>query len=128
MYEYHASVVKVVDADTIDVFIDLGFDIHVNQRVRLIGINTAEKNTPLGVETAGFVRNLIPVGTKITLQSEKDKREKFGRYLARVILNDGVCLNDLLIEKKYALEYWGIGKKEDFDPSNIKREDYNGTT
>lgn len=120
MYEYHASLVKVLDADTIDVFIDLGFDIHVNQRVRLIGINTAEKNTALGIEAAGFVRNLIPIGTKITLQSEKDEREKFGRYLARVILADGTCLNDLLIEKKYALEYWGIGKKEDFDPSNIK--------
>lgn len=117
MYEYKAKVLKIIDADTMDVSIDLGFDISINQRIRLIGINTAEKNTVLGIEAAGFVRNLVPVGTEVLLQSEKDKREKFGRYLARVILpgtND--CLNDLLIAKRYAVEYWGIGKKEDFVP------------
>jgi len=116
MYEYKATLLKVIDADTIDVSIDLGFDISISQRVRLLGINTAEKNTALGIESAGFVRNLIPTGTKLILQSEKDKKEKFGRYLARVILDNGTCLNDLLIEKRYAVEYWGIGKKEDFVP------------
>lgn len=118
MYEYNATVVKVLDADTIDVTIDLGFDIHLNQRVRLLGINTPEKNTALGIEAAGYVRNNFPPGTKVILQSEKDKKEKFGRYLARVIVPETQeCLNDTLVEKRYAVAYWGKGKKEDFVPT-----------
>lgn len=118
MYEYFATVVRVIDADTIDVRIDLGFDVHINQRVRLLGINTPEKNTALGIEASGYVRNLLPLGTVIILQSDKSEREKFGRYLARVIFPETKeCLNDILINKRYAVEYWGKGKKEDFVPS-----------
>lgn len=118
MYEYFATVVRVIDADTIDVRIDLGFDVHINQRVRLLGINTPEKNTDLGVEASGYVRKLLPLGTIIILQSDKSEREKFGRYLAKVIFPETKeCLNDVLIQKGYAAEYWGKGKKEDFVPN-----------
>lgn len=117
MYEYNAVVVRVLDGDTIDVSIDLGFNVHINQRVRFLGINTPEKNTPLGLEVAGYVRNTIPLGTKIILQSDKDKNDKYGRYLARIILPEtNECLNDILVKKRYAVEYWGKGKKEDFIP------------
>lgn len=118
MYEYYATVVRVLDADTIDVRIDLGFDVHINQRVRLLGINTPEKNTALGIEASGYVRNLLPLGTTVILQSDKSEREKFGRYLARVVFPETKeCLNDILVNKRYAVEYWGKGKKEDFVPT-----------
>jgi len=117
MYEYKAKVVRVLDGDTIDVSIDLGFDVWVYQRVRLLGINTAEKNTELGKQTLDYVRSLCPLGTFITLRSEKDKREKFGRYRAKVYFPESnECLNEILIKKGMAVEYWGVGKKEDFVP------------
>jgi micrococcal nuclease len=121
MYEYKAKVVRVLDGDTIDVSIDLGFDIWVYQRVRLLGINTAEKNTELGKKTIDYVRSLCPLGSSLTLRSEKDKREKFGRYLAKVYFPESKeCLNDILIQKGMAVEYWGVGKKEDFVPDPTK--------
>lgn len=121
MYEYKAKVVRVLDGDTIDVSIDLGFDVWVYQRVRLLGINTAEKNTELGKKTIDYVRSLCPLGTSLTLRSEKDKREKFGRYLAKVYFPESQeCLNDILIQKGMAVEYWGVGKKEDFVPDPTK--------
>lgn len=121
MYEYKAKVVRVLDADTIDVSIDLGFDVWVYQRVRLLGINTAEKNTELGKQAADYVRGLLPVGQEIILKSEKDKREKFGRYLADVyFVTSQQSLNQVLIQKGLAVEYWGEGKKEDFVPDPTK--------
>jgi micrococcal nuclease len=117
MYEYKAKVIRVLDADTIDVSIDLGFDVWVYQRVRLLGINTAEKNTELGKQASEYVKGLLPIGEMIVLQSEKDKREKFGRYLAKVFFpTSTVSVNDILIQKGLAVEYWGIGKKENFVP------------
>lgn len=121
MYEYKAKVVRVLDADTIDVSIDLGFDVWVYQRVRLLGINTAEKNTELGKQAADYVKGLLPVGQEIILKSEKDKREKFGRYLADVyFVTSQQSLNQVLIQKGLAVEYWGKGKKEDFVPDPAK--------
>jgi micrococcal nuclease len=121
MYEYKARVVRVLDGDTMDVSIDLGFDVWVYQRVRLLGINTAEKNTDLGKRTIEYVRNLCPLGCNVILKSEKAEREKFGRYLARVYFPESKeCLNDILIQKGWAVEYWGKGKKEDFLPDPTK--------
>jgi micrococcal nuclease len=117
MYEYKAKITRVVDADTVDVSVDLGFDISIHQRVRLLGINAAEKNTDLGKEAIDYVKSILPVGKEIFLRSEKDKREKFGRYLAKIIIIETEeCLNEILIEKNYAVEYWGKGKKENFIP------------
>jgi micrococcal nuclease len=117
MYEYKAIIKRVVDADTVDVSVDLGFDVSIHQRVRLLGLNAAEKNTELGQEAIEYVDSVLPVGKEILLRSEKDKREKFGRYLANIVfIETGECLNQTLIEKNYAVEYWGKGKKEDFVP------------
>ena len=117
MYEYNAVVVRVIDADTVDVSVDLGFDVHIKQRVRLMGINAHEKHTNLGKEASAYVRKIIPLGTKIVLQSSKDNNDKYGRYLARIILPEtNECLNDILIKRGHAVEYWGKGKKEDFLP------------
>lgn len=121
MFEYNARVVRVIDADTIDVSIDLGFDIFKHQRIRLNGINAAEKNTDFGQEAIKYVRNLLPIGTYIVVHSEKDKTEKYGRYLGRIIFPETKeCLNDILITKGYAVPYDGQSPKEDHVPSPAK--------
>jgi micrococcal nuclease len=105
MYEYKAKVVRILDGDTMDVSIDLGFDVWVYQRVRLIGINTAEKNTELGKKTLDYVRALCPLGALITLRSEKDKREKFGRYLG-IIYHNSINIGLQLISEGLAISYY----------------------
>jgi micrococcal nuclease len=112
MYEYSAKVLRVIDADTIEVSIDLGFDVWITQHVRLIGINTAEKNTDFGKLSKSYVENTLPKDTVVILQSQKNEKEKYGRYLARVLFPESrQCLNDMLIAMGYASEYWGKGPK-----------------
>lgn len=113
VYEYTAKLLRVIDADTLDVSIDLGFDIWIIQRVRLVGINAAEKNTEFGKMAIDYVKNVLHDGEEVILQSQRDNsREKYGRYLARVLFpKTRQCLNDTLIAMGYASEYWGKGKR-----------------
>jgi micrococcal nuclease len=103
-YKYNAAVVRVVDGDTIDVSIDLGFKIFSVQRIRLKGVDTPEiygRTTPeekeLGKAASEYVKELLPVGKQIVVETSKNKKGKYGRYLA-VIWVDGQSLNQMLIE------------------------------
>jgi len=95
MYEYNAVIVKVVDGDTLDVLVDLGLEIFKKLRVRLYGIDTPEvygvkhdsEEYAEGKKASDFVKKLLPQGTKVTIRTIKDKRGKYGRYLARVFFN-----------------------------------------
>lgn len=95
MYEYKAAVVRVVDGDTVDVRIDLGFSIGFETRLRLLGINTSELHAPDPAEReraragAAMLSSLLPVGSVVQVHTQKDRREKYGRYLARVVTADG---------------------------------------
>lgn len=108
MYEYKALVTRVVDGDTIDAEVDLGFGMYTKQRFRLAGIDTPETRTrdrkekAAGLEAKKVVTDMI-LGKRITVQT--DKAGKFGRYLAYIILNDGTNLNEYLVENGYAEEY-----------------------
>ena len=110
MYEYKAKVIKVVDGDTIDVTLDLGFDIFLNERIRLHGINCPESRTSdkaekvKGLASKAFTESKLPVGKEIVLLSKTFSKEKFGRILADVIV-DGVNLNEELIEEGLALVF-----------------------
>ena len=108
MYEYYTKVDKIVDGDTIDVFIDLGFSVWHKERIRLAGIDTAEKNTPLGKALKQFlVLNLE--GKIIRLQVSKP--DKYGRYLGIAFLKDSiVSINDQLIKANLAKSYGGDSK------------------
>ena len=130
MYEYHIKkVLKVVDGDTIDVDIDLGFDISYTQRVRLAGIDTPESRTKdlkekaLGLECKDFVSKQIKAATIVTIKTEKpDSSEKYGRILGWVYLDDASkSLNELMIDNGYAWAYDGGTKKKDFDELLAKR-------
>lgn len=115
VYHYRATVEKVVDGDTIDLHIDLGFDIGYNLRVRLYGVNTPEKvgaTKVAGLAATKFTKDAVE-GKSVTIQTFLDKTEKFGRILARVFYTvDGAekCLNDDLISSGNAVAYFG-GKR-----------------
>jgi micrococcal nuclease len=120
MYTYKAIVVNVVDGDTLEVNIDLGFNVWLNnQSVRLNGVDTPEKRTKNPVEKkAGllatkFIQESLPVGSEVKVVTYKeDSTEKFGRILAEVFDSKGTSMNVSLIEKKYAVKYTGQNKAE----------------
>lgn len=130
MYEYNIKkVTKVVDGDTIDVDIDLGFNISYAQRVRLAGIDTPESRTKdlrekaLGLEVKDKIKKAIESAKTVIIKTElPDSTEKYGRILGWVYL-DGAAksLNEQLIEEGYAWSYMGDTKIKDFDALLAKR-------
>ena len=118
LYHYRAKLDRVIDGDTIDVIFDLGFDISYKSRVRFVGINTPESRTrdleekALGLAAKDFVgRWLIEhAGNNPIIETSLDKKGKFGRVLGRILNEEGVCLNDVLIEEGHAVRYDG-GKR-----------------
>lgn len=130
MYEYRVKkVLKIVDGDTIDVDIDLGFDISYMQRVRLAGIDTPESRTTdkaekvLGLEVKDKLKKAIDAATNIVIKTEKpDSSEKYGRILGWVFLDGNtVSINQTLIDEGYAWGYMGETKVKDFDALLKKR-------
>jgi len=124
MYEYRVKkVIKIVDGDTIDVDIDLGFSISYTQRVRLAGIDTPESRTKdkeekvLGLEVKDHLKNLISAANTIVIRTEKpDSSEKYGRILGWLFL-DGAekSVNEALVADGYAWDYMGDTKVKDFE-------------
>jgi micrococcal nuclease len=124
MFEYYVKKVEnVVDGDTIDVVIDLGFDIMFASRVRLAGIDTPESRTKdkdekvLGLESKEYLKKHLKDAKSVVIKTEKiNSSEKFGRILGWVYINgDTVSLNDMMINDGYAWGYMGDTKVKDFD-------------
>ena len=107
MFTYTATVRKVVDGDTMHLTVDLGLDIYTNISVRLYGIDTPELPTSAGVAAREYVIEwLRPHQQRILVATFKDKREKFGRYLAEVFdLGRVDSLNELLVTNGHAVRY-----------------------
>jgi micrococcal nuclease len=124
MYEYFVKEVKnVVDGDTIDVIIDLGFDILFASRVRLAGIDTPESRTTdkaekaLGIEAKEYLKKQLKDAKSVVIRTEKmDSSEKYGRILGWVYVNgDSESLNNKMINDGYAWGYLGETKIKDFE-------------
>lgn len=124
MFEYYVKkVTKVVDGDTIDVDIDLGFDISFSSRVRLAGIDTPESRTTdkmekaLGLESKAYLKHEIDAAKTVVIKTEKmDSSEKYGRILGWVYLDGSdISLNEKMIEDGYAWGYMGDTKVKDFE-------------
>jgi micrococcal nuclease len=122
------QVLRVVDGDTIDADIDLGFDISLTKRVRLSGVDTPESRTTdlkekaLGLEVKEWLKKNLDGKKNILIKTElPDSTEKYGRILGRLYVDD-VCLNDRMISEGYAWEYSGGTKKKDFDELESKRK------
>ena len=93
MYEYNCKIRRVVDGDTLDVDIDLGFDLCLsNQRIRLKGVDTPESRTrdleekKFGLLAKEVVKSYCPDGQTISLRTSKDERGKFGRILGEIMV------------------------------------------
>lgn len=122
MYEYKVlEVCKVVDGDTVDVVLDLGFSLSLKQRVRLAGLDAPEilskdaEERKLGFEARDYAQfwlsSKMPEG--VTIKTSKD--DKYGHILGVLSSRDGSVLNDLLVHKGYAWSYKGGTKLKDFD-------------
>jgi len=107
MYTYNAHVTEVYDGDTITCDIDLGFETTLkNQKIRLYGINTPEvkgDSKPQGIISRDAVREKI-LNKDILLVTKKDAKEKFGRWLGIVTI-DNLNLNDWLVTNNLAVVY-----------------------
>jgi micrococcal nuclease len=124
MFEYYVKKVsKVVDGDTIDVDIDLGFDISFSSRVRLAGIDTPESRTTdkiekaLGLESKEYLKKAIDASKTVVIKTEKmDSSEKYGRILGWVFLDGSeISINQKMINDGYAWGYLGDTKVKDFE-------------
>tara|TARA_B100000035_G_scaffold61047_1_gene49224 strand:- start:70 stop:528 length:459 start_codon:yes stop_codon:yes gene_type:complete len=121
MYEYKAKVVKIVDGDTVDVDIDLGFGVTLkDERVRIMGIDTPESRTSdkvekvFGLAAKERVKQLIEKDTVLKTFAAKDGEDmkgKFGRILGDFIIGDKM-LTEILIEEGHAVKYFGQNKAD----------------
>ena len=130
MYQYNAIIQKVVDGDTIEINIDLGLSAWVhNEKIRLYGIDTPEvygvkkgsAEWERGNQASEFVKKYVIEKDDVVIETIKDKREKYGRYLAIIYIKidqsiltgltgirsigDFYCLNDILVAKGLAKKY-----------------------
>ena len=122
MYEYRCKVTRVVDGDTVDVDIDLGFGVWMHkERVRLYGIDTPESRTrdleekKYGLIAKEHIKSFMPVGSMQTLVTVKDKAGKFGRILGKFLIYDKktdaqMTINDWMIREHHAVAYFGQSK------------------
>ena len=132
MYEYRATLRRIVDGDTVDVDIDCGFDIVLsNQRIRLYGIDTPESRTrdleekKFGKLAAKFLEDNLP--TTFTLRTRLDGKGKFGRILGELVTyyaeyDREVSLNKVMIDKHLGVEYTGQSK-DDIEAEHLKNRE-----
>ena len=119
MYEYSVTIDRVVDGDTVDIWIDLGFDVRIFERVRMAGIDTPESRTrdlrekKFGKIATARVQELLPVDETFTaVSSSYDARGKFGRAMMDFYLPEGKMLCQALIDEHLAVPYHGQNKKD----------------
>ena len=124
------KVIKVVDGDTIDADIDLGFDISLTKRVRLSGVDTPESRTTdlkekaLGLEVKEWLKHKLEGATDILIKTQlPDSTEKYGRILGNLYINnEALSLNQQMIDEGYAWTYDGGTKKKNFTELEEKRK------
>jgi micrococcal nuclease len=139
MYEYKAKILRVVDGDTVDVDIDLGFGVWLrNERVRIMGIDTPESRTrdkqekKFGLLAKERLKELLPKGKDSVLRTQIDKdgedaKGKFGRILGNFVYGHGhngrfTMVTDILIKEGHAVAYYGQNKEDIEKAHQLNRE------
>ena len=120
MYEYKVKITRVVDGDTVDAEVDLGFDTFIKDRIRLIGLDTPESRTrnkkekALGLAAKAYLKELLRKNKgDIILRTSKEGKGKFGRILGTLLIYDGMTsVNQMLIDEGHARDYFGGSKDE----------------
>ena len=109
LYQYNAYMVKIVDGDTVDVNLDLGFSTNYIERFRLYGIDAWEtrgEEKTKGLLAKARVMELAPIGTNIIMRTFKDVKGKYGRYLGEInLLDNDKNVNEILVEEGHAEVY-----------------------
>jgi len=107
MYEYNAKVVRWKDGDTAVLDVDCGFNCHFIETFRVARINAPALSTVEGIAATEFAAQLLPIGTNVMIHSSKRetpiKEEKYGRWLAEIILPDGTNFGDKMLENGMAI-------------------------
>ena len=132
MYEYRVKIVKIVDGDTVDVDIDLGFGVWLKkERIRMFGIDTPESRTrdldekKYGLMAKDYITKLLDDEGGIVLKTRKDAEGKYGRILGELLRTTDFAdtsINDLMIKNHHAVSYHGQSK-EDIAEQHIKNRD-----
>ena len=111
LYEYKCIIKRIIDGDTVDVDIDLGFETWLmNKRVRIVHIDAPETRTrdleekAAGLEAAAFVESLLPVGSKQILIS-KEYNGKYSRLIGDFLVNDSDTLSSVMLKEGHAVYY-----------------------
>jgi len=120
LYNYSIKVTRVIDGDTVDAMIDLGFDTHVFKRIRFLGINTPEKHgitMKIGKEATAHLEQILKTPGRVLLECKE--LGKFGRALGRVLIEtesgETIDVNQRMIDDGHALPYFGESRSdEDF--------------
>jgi len=126
MYEYNCEVTRIVDGDTVDVIIDLGFDISYKSRVRLYGIDTPESRTRdkdekvRGLMSKQYLVDELSKG-QVVIKTYKDKKGKFGRVLGEMYVADR-NINLMMVDDYMAVKYKGQNKKEIEEEHIVNRD------
>jgi micrococcal nuclease len=107
LYEYSATLERIIDGDTVVMLVDLGFSTFRRDTFRFYGINAPEHTTPEGQAAITYINTLIKPGDVITTKTYKDKTEKYGRMLATLTRADGLCINDDMVKSGHAVAYFG---------------------
>lgn len=108
MYHYEATVQRWVDGDTVDLLVDLGFRLSLEGRFRLYGVDTPERGQEKHDAATAFVTEKAPVGTIVDISTYKDhEQEKYGRWLADIVLRDGSILCTEIIHAGLGVAYYG---------------------
>ena len=135
MYAYRCKILRIVDGDTVDVDIDLGFGVWMHrERVRIMGIDTPESRTrdltekKFGLAAKEFVRFLMPVGSSQIIMTHKDKTGKFGRILGDFKIwdkdkEDYVTFTTVMLDNHHAVKYDGQSK-EDIKEAHLKNREW----
>ena len=127
MYEYNCKIVRVVDGDTVDVDVDLGWStFRCGERIRLYGVDTPEcrsrdaEEKAAGLLAKEFVEDALHVGGTYTLTTRE--KGKFGRYLGVIMLSDKTSINAALVSEHLAVPYYGQSKQaiEDAHAANYE--------
>jgi micrococcal nuclease len=124
------QITRVIDGDTIDADIDLGFDISLSKRIRLAAVDTPESRTSdanekkYGLESKEWLKHKVESAKNILIKTElPDSTEKYGRIIGHLFVNDQeTSLNDQMITEGYAWTYDGGTKKKDFAALDAKRK------
>ena len=120
MFQYKAIITRVIDGDTVDCNIDLGFSVILfKQRIRLFGIDTPESRTrdkvekKYGLLAKQYLKDFIKAaGNTVQIETSKEKRGKFGRILGKLVNEKGECVNDMMCEIGHAAAYFGQSKAD----------------